>query len=116
MRPLALLTALFAASALAEQAPLPPPAVTKVAVFAVPQDTVAAEAAGRIEGRFVHSLISKGIDVVDYDTLFPPPPPASLEEGETLFQEARDAYDNLDADLACEKLASAIKFFKKHPV
>jgi hypothetical protein len=116
VRTLALLAVLAAVPALSEPKPAPPPAVTKVAVFGIGLDTVAGEAAGRVEGRVQGALTSKGIDVVDYDNLFPPPEPASLEDGEKLFKQAREAYDNLDADLACEHLANAIKFFKKHPV
>ncbi len=114
MPTLVLFAALAAAAAPADakpESPLP----NRLAVFALPQDTVANEATGRVEGVLASALTSKGLEVVDFDALFPPAEAASLAEADQTFTEAREAYDNLDADLACQKLSATIKVLKKHP-
>ena len=90
---------------------LPP----NVAVFAAPQDPGAANATGRAELEMVRALRRKTVSLADVDEAFPPPPPASDEEGLKLFAEGKQAYDNLDTDGAAKALTNAAVWFIKHP-
>lgn len=90
---------------------LPPAA----AVFAAGQDTVAQGIAGRIEIDFGKALKNKGVPLVDPSKVFPPPAPASSEEGDALVKAGREAYDNLDFEAASKSLAEAAVFFIKNP-
>lgn len=93
--------------------PLDLPAASSV--FVAGQDTVAQGTAGRIEVEFSSALKKKGVTLVDPGAVFPPPAPASGQEGETLFATGREAYDNLDFEAAGKSLAEAAVFFIKHP-
>ncbi|QRK13866.1 PEGA domain-containing protein [Archangium violaceum] len=53
---------------------------------------------------------------MDPATLFPPPPPASLAQGDALFDEGKGLYDNLDPEAASKKFTEAAAFYQRHPV
>lgn len=96
----------------------PPPAVNLPAaatVFAAGQDTVAQNLAGKVEVELTRALKKKGVFLVELGALYPPPKPPSSEEGDKLFTEGREAYDNLDFEAAGKALANAAVFFIKHP-
>lgn len=84
-------------------------------VFAAGQDPAAQAVAGRIELELGKALKNKGVSLVDPGKVFPPPAPASSEEGDALVKAGREAYDNLDFEAAGKSLAEAAVFFIKHP-
>lgn len=104
--------ALLALSASAE--PAKTSSVPYVAVFVIPEDTVAEHVAGRIEVDLAQRLEKKGAPMVDLAAKYPQPksPP---DEGEKLLKEGKEAYDNLDMDAAIQKLTDGVLFFIKHP-
>lgn len=111
------------AAASAQDVPTPPAdraaprkAPTAVAVFAHADDPGAADLAGRFEIELTRALIGRGLDVADFDTLFPPPAPASTAEGDTLMQEGMEAFNNLDPDTAIQKFTDAATFYASHPL
>ncbi len=97
-------------------APKPIELPDKAAVFAVGQDPVAKTAAGRVELELTKALKKKGVNLVDVETQFAPPPlDSASEEGDKLFTAGKEAYDNLDMDAAAKSLTSAALFFIKKP-
>lgn len=84
-------------------------------VFATGQDAAAQGVAGRIELEFGKALKNKGVTLVDPAKVFPPPAPASSEEGDALVKTGREAYDNLDFEAGSKALADAAVFFIKNP-
>ncbi|HEX8433677.1 PEGA domain-containing protein, partial [Archangium sp.] len=96
----------------------PPPAWTgRVAVLAVPADRSASESAARIETELRHSLGGQAdVQLVDIASLFPPPPPVSLKQGDALFEAGRALYDNLDTEAAAKKFTEAAAFYQRYAV
>lgn len=86
------------------------------AVFVRAQDPDAERLSGAFESQLSRALIGKGLEVVDFGERFPPPAPASLEEGERLMEAGREAFNNLDPDTAFSKFSAAAAFFGRHPV
>lgn len=70
--------------------------------------------AGALALKLEAALRKAGADVVDVEARYPPPE-VSGAEGEALTKEGREAYDNLDVDLAVEKLERAVKFYEENP-
>jgi hypothetical protein len=105
------------APALQEQQ-LPPPAwAGRVAVFSVPADRSVTESASRVETDLRGALGSQpDVQLVDFATLFPPPPPISLKRGDALFEEGKSLYDNLDTEAAAKKFAEAAAFYRRYAV
>ncbi|WNG59602.1 PEGA domain-containing protein [Archangium gephyra] len=56
------------------------------------------------------------VRLVDLGALFPPPPPAPLEQGDVLFDEGKELYDNLDPEAAAKKFSEAAAFYERYPV
>jgi hypothetical protein len=100
---------------LAASSPAPVNLPADATVFAAGQDTVAQNIAGRVEVEFARALKKKGVSLVNLEAVFPPPAPVSSEEGDKLFADGRDAYDNLDFDAATRSLTQAAVFFIKRP-
>lgn len=87
-----------------------------MAVFAVGLDTVAKQSVGRLEAELSQALRAKGAKLLDIEVLFPPPAPASLEEGDKLFEEGRQLLDNLDLEAAADSFTASAVFLIKRPV
>ncbi len=85
------------------------------AVFAAGQDAAANGIAGRVEVELMKALKKKGVALADLAALFPAPAAPSSDEGDKLFTEGREAYDNLDFDAANQALTQAAVFFIKRP-
>jgi hypothetical protein len=85
-------------------------------VFALPRTPNAEQAAVQLQAELVRLLGSKsGVKLVDLGAAFPPPPPASLQEANALFDQGKEAYDNLDPEAAATKFEAAAKAYEKHP-
>ena len=106
------------------QVPAPPaptaqePWAGRVVVFGVPRQPAAAAASARLEGD-LHDALSTEPDLlqwVDPATLLPPPAPDTLAQGETLFNEGKELYDNLDTENAVKKFAASADFYRQHAV
>lgn len=98
-------------------APVQTPALaSSVAVFAVPAErNTSREDALRFEAELRDMLGSRaGVQVADLTALFPPPPPANLRQGDTLFEEGKTLYDNLDPEAAAKKFTDAAAFYRRH--
>lgn len=99
-----------------EPAPAPPAWAGSVAVLAIPKNPNATTAAARVETDLRAALGAQAdVRLVDLAALFPPPPPASLRQGEALFDEGKGLYDNLDPEAAAKKFAEAAAFYERHP-
>ncbi|MFY0569471.1 PEGA domain-containing protein [Archangium lansingense] len=98
-------------------APLAPPAwAGSVAVLAIPANPNASASATRIETDLRNALGAQtDVRLVDLAALFPPPPPASLQQGDALFDEGKELYDNLDPEAAAKKFAEAAAFYGRYP-
>jgi hypothetical protein len=103
--------------------PAPTPAVqqapvlaSSVAVFAVPAERgTSREDAQRFESELREQLGSRaGVQIADLTALFPPPPPANLRQGDTLFEEGKTLYDNLDPEAAAKKFTDAAAFYRRN--
>ncbi len=85
-------------------------------VFAFPRSPNADQAAGQLQAELISLLSRKqGVQLVDLGALFPPPPPASLKEANMLFEQGKEAYDNLDPEAAAAKFSAAAEAYEKHP-
>ncbi len=85
-------------------------------VFALPRSPNAEQAAGQLQAEFISLLSRKqGVQLVDLGAVFPPPPPASLKEANMLFEQGKEAYDNLDPEAAAAKFNLAAEAYEKHP-
>ncbi len=87
----------------------------EAAVFAAGQDSVANGIAGKVEVELMQALNRKGVALADLAALFPPPAPSPSDEGDKLFAQGREAYDNLDFDAANKALTEAAVYFIKRP-
>jgi hypothetical protein len=86
-------------------------------VLAVASKPDATPSAARIETDLRAALGARTeVRLVDLAALFPPPPPASLEQGDALFDEGKVLYDNLDPEAAAKKFSEAAAFYESHPV
>jgi hypothetical protein len=103
-----------------------PPAITPVtapltasgpvALFAVARTPAAADAAVRLEGELLrHLRMGGGVELVDLGTAFPPPAPLPLTKADSLFEEGRTAYDNLDPEAAEVKFKAAAEAYTQAP-
>lgn len=105
-----------AASPTAPTAPEAPAWVGSVAVFAVAREPGSAELASQLQGELGRLLAGHNdVQLVDLGQAFPPPAPASLQEGEKLFAEGKELYDNLDPETAITKFQAAATFYTEHP-
>ncbi|WP_158501904.1 PEGA domain-containing protein [Vitiosangium sp. GDMCC 1.1324] len=101
----------------AASTPPPPAWAGRVAVLAVPMDGSASESASRLETGLRGELGAwTDLQWVDMAAVFPPPPPASLAQGDALFEEGKGLYDNLDPEAASKKFSEAAAFYQRHPV
>jgi hypothetical protein len=90
--------------------------VGSVAVLAVAREPGSAEMAAQLQGELGRLLASHSdVQLVDLGQSFPPPAPASLVEGDKLFEEAKSLYDNLDPESAVPKFQAAANFYAEHP-
>ncbi|WP_163996756.1 PEGA domain-containing protein [Pyxidicoccus caerfyrddinensis] len=85
-----------------------------VALFAVARTPAAADAAAKLEGELLRHL-GTGVELVDLGAAFPPPEPVSLTKADTLFEEGRTAYDNLDPEAAEAKFKAAAEAYTQAP-
>ncbi|XXF75997.1 PEGA domain-containing protein [Myxococcaceae bacterium GXIMD 01537] len=104
----------------APTAPVAAPAaqdwVGSVAVFAVAREPGSAEAALRLQEELSQQLGGRpDVQLVNLAEAFPPPAPASLLEGDKLFEEGKSLYDNLDPEAAMPKFQAAADFYIEHP-
>ncbi|QDE89421.1 PEGA domain-containing protein [Myxococcus xanthus] len=86
-----------------------------VALFAVARTSAAEEAAVKLEDELLSRLKASGVALVDLGAAFPPSPPASLARADTLFEQGRTDYDNLDPESAEAKFLAAAEAYTKHP-
>lgn len=97
--------------------PAPPTWAGHVAVLAVPAKPDATPSAVRVETDLRAALGAQAdVRLVDLGALFPPPPPAPLEQGDVLFDEGKELYDNLDPEAAAKKFSEAAAFYERYPV
>ncbi|HEX5748445.1 MAG TPA: PEGA domain-containing protein [Archangium sp.] len=97
--------------------PAPPTWSGSVAVLAVPSKPDATPSAARVETDLRAALGARTeVRLVDLAALFPPPPPASLQQGDALFDEGKGFYDNLDPEAAAKKFTEAAAFYERYPV
>ncbi len=95
--------------------PLASPVDTTV-VLAVARTPNAELAASQIEEELTRLLSAKAdVHLVDLVAAFPVPEPASMREGDKLFEEGKSLYDNLDPEAAVGKFEAAAEFYQKHP-
>ncbi|WNG35243.1 PEGA domain-containing protein [Archangium violaceum] len=103
-------------------APKPPPPLPsawagRTVVLAAPVDPSAFESAAQLETDLRGELGAQtDILLVEPAALFPAPPPASLAQGDALFNEGKDLYDNLDPEAAAKKFTEAAAFYQRHAV
>ncbi|MFY0530017.1 PEGA domain-containing protein [Archangium gephyra] len=96
--------------------PAPPTWTDGVAVLALPSSPNATPAAARVETGLRDALGARAeVTLVDLGALFPPPPAASLGEGDALFDEGKGLYDNLDPEAAAKKFTEAVAFYERYP-
>lgn len=87
-----------------------------VVVLAVPRTPNAQQAASQIQAELNEHLGKRpDVQVVDLASAFPPPPPADLAEANTLFEQGKEQYDNLDPEAAAGKLLAAADAYEKYP-
>lgn len=87
-----------------------------VALFAVARTPAAADAAAKLEGELLrHLSTGGGVEMVDLGAAFPPPAPVPLTKADTLFEEGRTAYDNLDPEAAEAKFQAAAEAYTQAP-
>lgn len=86
-----------------------------VALFAVARTSAAEDAAVKLEDELLGRLKASGVALVDLGAAFPPSPPASLTRADTLFEQGRTDYDNLDPESAEAKFLAAAEAYTKHP-
>ncbi|HYH98012.1 PEGA domain-containing protein [Hyalangium sp.] len=97
-------------------APLAQPGSDAAVVFAIPRTSNAEPAAIRLQAELTRLLSSKAdVQLVDLGEAFPAPPPPSLQEADTLYEQGKEAYDNLDPEAAAGKFTSAAEAYEKHP-
>jgi hypothetical protein len=85
-----------------------------VVLFAVARTPAAADAAAKLEGELLRHL-GTGVELVDLGAAFPAPEPVSLTKADTLFEEGRTAYDNLDPEAAEAKFKAAAEAYTQAP-
>jgi len=87
-----------------------------VVLFAVARTPTAAEAAAKLEAELLHHLrTGGGVELVDLGAAFPPSAPLPLTKADTLFEEGRIAYDNLDPEAAEVKFKAAAEAYTQSP-
>ncbi|WIG96170.1 PEGA domain-containing protein [Myxococcus sp. SDU36] len=86
-----------------------------VALFAVARTSAVEEAAVKLEDELLSRLKASGVALVDLGAAFPPSPPASLARADTLFEQGRTDYDNLDPEAAEAKFLAAAEAYTKQP-
>lgn len=87
-----------------------------VALFAVARTPAAADAAAKLEGELLRHLRTGGdVELVDLGAAFPPSTPRALTKADTLFEEGRTAYDNLDPEAAEVKFKAAAEAYTQSP-
>jgi hypothetical protein len=97
-------------------APVLPVASDNTVVFAIPRTANAEPAAARLQAELTRLLGSKpDVRLVNLDALFPAPEPASTKEADALYEEGKEAYDNLDPEAAAGKFSAAAEAYEKHP-
>jgi hypothetical protein len=103
----------------APPAPVVPaaPWAGKTVVLAVPATPAAASRAAQLETQLRTELSAQpDVQVVTPEWLFDSPAPESLQQGDKLFAEGKELYDNLDPEAAARKFLEAATFYEQHPV
>jgi hypothetical protein len=96
--------------------PAAPAWAGSVAVFAVARTPASADVAVQLQEELsTHLSARRDVQLVDLAEAFPSPAPASLREGDKLFEEGKAAYDNLDPESAAPKFQAAADFYTQHP-
>lgn len=97
-------------------APVRAPASDAAVVFAVPRTANAEPAAIRLQAELTRLLGSKpDVTLVDLATVFPAPEAPSAKEADALYEQGKEAYDNLDPEAAAGKFSAAAEAYEKHP-
>jgi hypothetical protein len=100
----------------AAEAPVRQAIADGTVVLALPRTPNAEQAAGQFQAELTRLLSNKmGVQLVDLGAAFPPPPPPSLKEANMLFEQGKEAYDNLDPEAAASKFIAAAEAYEKHP-
>ena len=100
----------------APEAPVRQTITDGTVVFALPRTPNAEQAAGQLQAEIIRLLSNKmGVQLVDLGAVFPPPPPPSLKEANMLFEQGKEAYDNLDPEAAAARFIAAAEAYEKHP-
>jgi hypothetical protein len=95
---------------------LSPARTDRVVVLAVPAGPQASDSAIRVEAELRGALGARpDVEMVDLSSIFPPPAPASLREGDALFEEGKNLYNDLDPEAAAKKFLAAAEFYQQHP-
>ncbi len=91
-------------------------ATSPVALFAVARTPAVEEAAAKLEEELLRRLkAGGGVELVDLGAAFPQSPPPSLARADTLFEQGRSDYDNLDPESAEAKFLAAAEAYTQHP-
>lgn len=109
--------------------PLPPPAppalsalpdkpwAGRTVVVVEPSAPADAAAATRLEASLREALAAQSeVSLLDPVERFPAPPPLPLTRGDTLFDEGKGLYDNLDPEGAAKKFTAAASYYERLPV
>ncbi|AKQ67647.1 hypothetical protein A176_004559 [Myxococcus hansupus] len=87
-----------------------------LALFTVARMPAFEDAARKLEDDLIRQLkAGGGVELVDLSVVFPPAPPASLARADTLFEQGRSDYDNLDPESAEAKFLAAAEAYTQHP-
>ncbi|MBL0693871.1 PEGA domain-containing protein [Comamonas sp. JC664] len=94
----------------------PVTATGPLALFTVARMPALEDAARKLEDDLLRQLkAGGGVELVDLSVVFPPAPPASLARADTLFEQGRSDYDNLDPESAEAKFLAAAEAYTQHP-
>jgi hypothetical protein len=85
-------------------------------VLAIPRTSNAQDSAAKLQEELGRLLGQKtDVQLVDLGAIFPPPEPPSLSEADTLYDQGKELYDNLDPEAAAGKFMTAAEAYEKHP-
>ena len=97
----------------APQKPKLPPLPNEAIVFVVNKDGTQPAEASAIEAKLGAALKAQNVMLADVDALFPAP--AAPTDGDALYKEGKEAFDNLDLETAKQKFDAALESYGKQP-